>query len=116
MKSIAGDLVIHPRHDAFLQSIQSAEHHPHATPPPNFTHRRLTAVPPLVVHQVIRWETFSSDFGPKDGIGSPQFWEEYARYVFTYMLLVLGCDPADFVVVSMFLVFSIVRAHFFAAS
>ena len=30
----------------------------------------------------MRWESFSSDFGPKDGVGTPEFWSEYARYEF----------------------------------
>lgn len=32
--------------------------------------------------QVIRWESFSSDFGPEGGVGTPEFWSEYARYEF----------------------------------
>jgi len=32
-------------------------------------------------HAPCSWESFTSDFGPKDGVGTREFWAEYARLV-----------------------------------
>ena len=89
MKSIAGDLVIRPRYDALAPAIRPAQllqtrgKHGARSAPPKFHLQNpppsLFFCPSLRVLQVIRWESFSSDFGPRDGIGTREFWEEYAR-------------------------------------
>ena len=53
-------------------------HAPHAAHVPIFARKRVAS---YAVLQVIRWQFFASDFGPRDGLGTPEFWSEYARCV-----------------------------------